>query len=315
MRAKQIDRILSGQEPPDGVTGFLAALVQDLRDASRDEVPSSVAARHLLKMRLAMEASDGGPEPLIESEEAPLRPAPPVERSRPRVAALGLAAALVLGVGMAAAVTVPQLSGTRTGGPLRSDLESRAPGSIGFVPFIAGDAPTPALRGCTAAETLSALGISVANEVAPVVSPWPPACPVSSRPVQPPSGTIGTLGGGSTAQPLAAVLTTGVSTGTNGTSGSPQASSGQAKRGSGGGGNTGSGTAPNPGTGPGSGTDTGSGGGNTGGTTDPRTGRDPGGPQAEGSGNGGGKGRGHDHGRGPQATSDKPKATGKKSKP
>jgi hypothetical protein len=121
-RARQVERILSGDEARDPVGAFLAEMVQDLRDVSRAEVPSSVAARHLLKMRMATEMGEGGPEPLLDVEEPALPPARPLERRRRTVAALGLAAAMVVMVGVAASITGPRDGGTRAGGIVRNDV-------------------------------------------------------------------------------------------------------------------------------------------------------------------------------------------------
>ena len=122
LRAKQVERILSGDEARDPVGAFLAEMVQDLRDVARAEVPSGVAARHLLKMRMATEMGEGGPEPLLDVEEAAIPPPRPLERRRRTVAALGLAAAMVVMVGVAASITGPRTGGTRAGGILRSDV-------------------------------------------------------------------------------------------------------------------------------------------------------------------------------------------------
>ncbi len=121
-RARQVERILSGDEARGPVGVFLAEMVQDLRDVSHAEVPSSVAARHLLKMRMATELGMGDPEPLLDVEEPALPPARPLERRRRTVAALGLAAAMVVMVGVAASITGPGNGGTRAGGIVRRDV-------------------------------------------------------------------------------------------------------------------------------------------------------------------------------------------------
>lgn len=123
-RPKQVERILSGEEVRDSVGAFLAAMVQDLRDVSRAEVPSSIAARHLLKMRMATEMDAVGPEPLLDEEEPALPPPRPLERRQRKVAAVGIAAAMVVMVGVAASITGPPSGGTRAGG-VRSDVPTR----------------------------------------------------------------------------------------------------------------------------------------------------------------------------------------------
>jgi hypothetical protein len=144
-RPKQVERILSGEEVRDPVGAFLAAMVQDLRDVSRAEVPSSVAARHLLKMRMATEMDEGDPEPLLDVEEPAVPPARPLERRRPAVAALGLAAAMVVMVGLAASITGPPPGGTRSGGILRDvppQLSPEGPGR--FDQFVTNEARSSA---------------------------------------------------------------------------------------------------------------------------------------------------------------------------
>ncbi|MDP8955616.1 MAG: hypothetical protein M3N24_01455 [Actinomycetota bacterium] len=128
MRTKQIERVLSGDESRDDVLAFLSAMVQDLRDVARAEIPSGVAARHLLKMRLATEMGEVGPQPLLEAEEPALPPPQPLERRRSRITAAGIAAAMVLMVGVAATITEsPENAGTRAEGIVGSDVPRLSP--------------------------------------------------------------------------------------------------------------------------------------------------------------------------------------------
>ncbi|HEX2069867.1 MAG TPA: hypothetical protein VHH54_06655, partial [Actinomycetota bacterium] len=240
-RAKQIERILSGEEVRDPVGVFLAALVQDLRDVSRAEVPSSVAARHLLKMRMATEMDVGDPEPLLDEEEPSLPPPIPLERRRRAVAAVGIAAAMVVMVGVAASITGPRSGGTRAGGVLRTDVPSR---------------PSPDGPG--------RFDQFVTNEARSSVS--------TREPDQPPSGGSPAAGGGPSSEQPAGVI---------GGQGSGQSSGGGTGGGGGSGGaGGGSGEQPQSGGGSGSGGDVvgrGSGGDNGGQKDNPGKGRKKGG--------------------------------------
>jgi len=229
-------------------------MVQDLRDVSRAEVPSSVAARHLLKMRMATEMDVGDPEPLLDVEEPALPPPRPLERRRRTIAAVGIAAAMVVMVGLAASITGPGSGGTRAGGVLRSDVPSR---------------PSP--------EGPGRFDQFVTNEARSSAS--------TREPAQPPSGgSTGTGGGTSSDQPAGVISgqVSGQSSG-GGTSGGG---------GSGGsGGDSGSGEQPQSGGGSGSGGDVvgrGSGGDNPGQKDNP-PGKDrrKGGGKSRGDGAGG----------------------------
>ena len=214
-RSKQVDRILSGDEVRDPAGAFLAALIQDLRDVSRAEVPSNVAARHLQKMRMATEMGEGGPEPLLDEEEPALPPPRPLERRRPAIAALGLAAAVVVMLGVAASFSGPRTGGTRAGGVIRSD-----------VPPMVQDPPGRFDR-------------FVTNEARRVAS--------TREPSQPPSGgSTGTDGVTSSEQPAGVIGGQG--------SGQPSGG-GTGGGGGSGGGDSGSGDEPQTGGGPGSGGD------------------------------------------------------------
>jgi hypothetical protein len=299
LRAKQVERILSGDEPRDHVSAFLTAMIQDLRDLSRAEIPSSVAAQHLLKMRLATEMGEAGPEPLLEAEEPVLPPPRPLERRRPTVAALGLAAAMVVMIGIAASITLPRIAGTRAGGVVRSDVPptvvENGPG--GLDRSIANDLQTADVRGCGITR-LSALSISLASEVAPVLPQWPPLCPSSLRDVNPQS--VITSRGPAAGQPLATVVTGVISAGAiDGSNsmtrsgdgpGGPRGSVGADTRSG-----TGTGSGNNPGSGGGSGSGENPAGGGTGGTTDPR-------PNAKWHGKGRDDGGGHGGDDGPRTS-------------
>jgi hypothetical protein len=253
-RPKQVERILSGEEVRDPVGAFLAAMVQDLRDVSRAEVPSSVAARHLLKMRMATEMDEGDPEPLLDVEEPALPPARPLERRRPAVAVIGLAAAVVVMLGVAASISGPPTGGTRAGGVVSDVPPQLAPEGPGrFDQFATNEARSSA----------------------------------SSRESSqsPSGGSTGTVGGTPSDQPA------GVTAGQG--SGQPSGGGGGGGGGSGGGG-SGSGEQPQSGGGSGSGGDVagrGSSGDNRGQKDNPRgKGRGKGGGKSRGDGGSGDKG-------------------------
>ena len=301
LRARQVERILSGEEPRDSTGAFLAAMVQDLRDVSRAEVPSGVAARHLLKMRLATEMGEGGPGPLPELDEPELPPVRPLERRRPAVAALGLAAAMVMMVGIAASISGPRSAGTRAGSIITSEVPDRSTGDRagGFERFITNNPPTTDV-GCGTTR-LSALAVSLTGEVAPVLSQWPAVCPSSSGPVQP---NVQSNGGAVVDRSLSTVVAGALDGGSSGSRTGVQVGGG----GGSGGGDAGSGTDGGSGNNPGPGGDSGGGqdpvGGGTGGTTDP-------GATAKGNANGHDKNRGKG-GDGPGASDHKEKGSGKK---
>jgi hypothetical protein len=287
-RARQAERILSGDEPRDHVSAFLTAMIQDLRDVSRAEIPSSVAARHLLRMRLAREMSAAGPEPFLEEEEPVLPPPRPRER-RPTVAALGVAAAMVVMIGIAASITLPRAAGTRAGGVVRSHVPpvvETGPG--GLDRFIPDDHQSAEVRGCGITR-LTALAVSLTSEVAPVLPQWPPLCPSSVRDVNPQS--VKTARGPAAGQPPATVVTGAIS------AGAIDGSSSMIRSGAGPGGPRGSGG--------GSGSGENRAGGGTGNTTDP-------GPNATGHSKGRDNGGGHGGDDGLRASGYVEKGSGKK---
>lgn len=301
LRARQVERILSGANARDPVGAFLADLVQDLRDVSGAEVPSSVAARHLQKMRMATEMGVGGPGPLPELEEPELPPVHTLERRRPAVA-VGLAAAMVVMVGIAASITGSRTAGTRAGSIVTGEVPPRsAQHRTGAVErFIASGPQTADLPGCGTMR-LSALAVSLTSEVAPVLSQWPEVCPSSSGPARPKVAQPN--GGAAVDQPLTTVVAGALHGANSGSRSGVEVGGGQGSSG----GDTGSGTDGGSGNNPGSGGNSGGGedpvGGGAGGTTEP-------GAKAKGNGDGHDKHRGKG-GDGPRASDDQ-KGSGKK---
>ena len=317
LRAKQVERILSGDEPRDNVGAFLASLVQDLRDVSKAEVPSSVAARHLLKMRLATETFQGGPEPVLEAEETVLPPPSPLERRRPRTAALGLAAALMLGVVMASAIARPPDATTRAGRGGGTQVPPRqfVTGESPLDRMASDGAPTTVVQGCGMV-TPSVLALSRAQEMGSFLTQAPETCPPSGRPAQRRSGDTTGRTGAAADQALTSAVTGTASAGAINAGSPPQGARGDKATDGGGSGGERTGSSPDTGS-----ADNPTGGG-TDGTTEPgksetRGGGSGGNGGGDGGGRGGGKSGGgsggsQDRGDGPQASAKKSKGKGDK---
>ena len=238
MRARQVERILSGDEPRDDVSAFIGSLVHDLQDVSRAEVPSSVAAPHLLKMRRAAETD--GPAPLLDADEVVLLPVAE-ERRRPRLAALGVAAAMIVAVGVAA-VLAPGGGGgpNRSEGVVRSDAPPRVSVARGRSADLFTTSDTSVSVQRCGILPVSALTVSLANEVAPILPQWPVPCAASAprvhrTPVDASPGSTGVAAD----QPLTAVVSGTAPARTTDRQGSAQGSYEKATDIGGGGGETG----------------------------------------------------------------------------
>ena len=94
LSSQEADEILSGSRPAAGDARVAGVAVQRLRTELLAPVPAGTERRHLAEMRAA--AVNG------ELTEGPMR-----KRKTKSLAALGLAATLVLGAGLAAALTLP----------------------------------------------------------------------------------------------------------------------------------------------------------------------------------------------------------------
>jgi hypothetical protein len=95
----QIDAVLSGDQVSDPATERATALVADIRDVLIQEPSPEVSARHLAAMASAV-LEEPRPTGLAHGKSA-------VRFRRRRNVVLTLAAALVVGMGIAAAVTLP----------------------------------------------------------------------------------------------------------------------------------------------------------------------------------------------------------------
>ena len=96
LSSHEADRVLSGDPPASGPGRTAAALVETLRADLLIVQDPDVARRHLATMRAAAAAS------ARDRVGIPMRP-----RARKRLASLALAAALILGAGIAGALTLP----------------------------------------------------------------------------------------------------------------------------------------------------------------------------------------------------------------
>jgi len=95
LSSQEAEEVLSGGRPTTGAARGAAAVVERLRTELLSPPSPSVEERHLFEMRAA-----AGPD---EPRRDPMRTKP-----RKRFASLGLAAALVLGAGLAGAITLPE---------------------------------------------------------------------------------------------------------------------------------------------------------------------------------------------------------------
>jgi hypothetical protein len=99
---EQIEAILAARDVDDPAAARLSSLVRELREELLAEIPPEVAERHLA----AMAAETGGaPATTRRNAMAPF--------TRRRAALLGLAATLILGMGVATAVTLPDEASDR----------------------------------------------------------------------------------------------------------------------------------------------------------------------------------------------------------
>jgi hypothetical protein len=96
LSSQEAEEVLSGGRPTTGAARGAAAVVERLRTELLSPPPPSVEERHLFEMRAA-----AGPD---EPRRDPMR----TNTHRKRFASLGLAAALVLGAGLAGAITLPE---------------------------------------------------------------------------------------------------------------------------------------------------------------------------------------------------------------
>jgi hypothetical protein len=156
LSSEQVEAVISGRVPREPAAARAATLVEDLRDALREEPSSEVARAHLAAMAAAAEESG-----LTRSRRLTM---PAVTRRR--IGGLTLAATLVMGGGLAAAVTQPEL-------PDQASEEAWA--NVGQGPEVAAEASAhgkavaavaqdPTLEGCQKGQAVAEVASSKADD-------------------------------------------------------------------------------------------------------------------------------------------------------
>jgi hypothetical protein len=156
LSSEQVEAVLSGRVPQEPVAARAATLVDDLRQALREDPAPEVARTHLTAMLAAAEESG-----LTRSRRSIM----PV-LTRRRLGGLALAATLVLGGGLAAALTPPEL-------PEQAAEEAHE--AVGQGPDVAEEASAhgkavselaqdPTLEGCEKGQAVAALASSKADD-------------------------------------------------------------------------------------------------------------------------------------------------------
>lgn len=156
LSSEQVEAVLSGRVPREPAAARAAALVVDLRQALREDPAPEVARTHLAAVLAAAEESG-----LTRSRRSIM----PV-LTRRRMGGLALAATLVLGGGLAAALPPPEL-------PEQAAQEAHE--AVGQGPDVAEDASAhgkavselaqdPTLEGCEKGQAVAALASSKAGD-------------------------------------------------------------------------------------------------------------------------------------------------------
>jgi hypothetical protein len=156
LSSEQVEAVISGRVPREPAAARAATLVEDLRDALREEPSPEVARAHLAAMAAAAEESG-----FTRSRRLTM---PAVTRRR--IGGLTLAATLVMGGGLAAAVTQPEL-------PDQASEEAWA--NVGQGPEVASEASAhgkavaavaqdPTLEGCQKGQAVAEVASSKADD-------------------------------------------------------------------------------------------------------------------------------------------------------
>lgn len=258
-RPHEIEAILSGRETEDPAAEPLAGFVRDIRRDLLEDPAADVAARHLAAMNEAGREEERSRAVSTSNDRRdPMRPI-----SQRRLAVLAAGAVLALGVGVAAAVTLPNQASDTAKDAVSND--NAAHGQA-----VSDTARNTSLKGCEKGQAIAA---QASGKTIPADNP----CARGAGH----GGANGTNGDNR-------------SNGTNGTNGAPQGSGGGPGGPTGGGGGGGSQT----GGGGGSGGPTGGGGyggsqtGGGGGSGGPTGGGGSGGTAEHGGGGSGGPGGG-----------------------
>jgi hypothetical protein len=159
LSSEEVEAVLSGRAPLESAAARAAVLVADLRRALREEPTSEVARVHLAAMVAAAEGSG-----FIKSRRSSV-PMP----SRRRIGGLAVAATLVLGGGLAAAVTQPEAVTLPEGTDDRvREAMGQGPEEVGEASAhgkaVAAVAQGSALEGCEKGQAVAGAASSKATE-------------------------------------------------------------------------------------------------------------------------------------------------------
>jgi hypothetical protein len=245
LRPHEIEAILSGRETEDPAAEPLAGFIRDIRHDLLEDPEADVAARHLAEMNEAGREERSKAVSTSNDRRDSMR-----SISQRRLAVLATGAVLVLGVGVAAAVTLPDQASDTAKDAVSNDHAEHGQA-------VSDTARNTSLQGCEKGQAVAA---QASGKTIPAHDPCGHSTGNGGD-----NGTNGDNGGSGTND-------------TNGPSGTPKGSGG----GSGGPGGGGGGGGSQTGSGGGSGGPGGGGGG--GGSTEHGSGGGSGGPGGGGSG-------------------------------
>ena len=158
-RPHEIDAILSGRETEDPAAEPLAALVRDVRRDLLEDPAADVAGRHLAAMNEAGREEEASRAVTTSNNRRDsMRPI-----SQRRLAVLATSALLVLGVGVAAAVTLPGDASDTA----KNAVPSGDPAEHGKT--VSGTAQNTTLHGCEKGQAIAAQASS--GKARPAVDP------------------------------------------------------------------------------------------------------------------------------------------------
>ncbi len=198
--SQQIEAILSGRDPDDPVAERASVLIGEVRRALLEEPSPEVAARHLAAMEAARDEAAPGRAP----GPAPRRKKGVRLLTRRRVAALGLAATLVLGAGIAAAIALPDRADDKTREVVPEDAppdaappEDPAGGASEHGDAVSGTARDTSVGGCEKGQAVSGVASAKASEHRRDQAERPDPCAQAGQAPTGPARSGGSGGGGS----------------------------------------------------------------------------------------------------------------------
>jgi hypothetical protein len=152
---EEIDAVLGGGTPRDPRAARAAALVTDLRRALREDPAPEVASAHVDAMVAAAGARPGGRSAMLAS-------------TKRRIGGVGLAAALMLGGSLAAAVTLPPQADDRVRQAVERGSSVSADGSVSGEASAHGKAvqavaQDPGVEGCRKGQAVAEVASSKAE--------------------------------------------------------------------------------------------------------------------------------------------------------